>query len=291
MKKAGNFNYLLNLNVLFCLLVAVTLFFAFQQINLGTGRLGNVAIFKMSFYNLINHRDMFSAGHVYEGVTLDTYKYSPTFALLYAPLAILPLPLSTILWDVFNSVMLFFAIRSLPFDNKKKSIIIWLILLELIISVQNSQSNPLMAALLIFAFTAMENKNILLATLCIVLSVYIKLFGAVALVLFLFYPGKLKFILYTAMWSIILFLLPLLVVSFSELLAIYKSWALALKDDESSSWGLSVMGIIKTWFGANISKSIVQLSGLILLCVPLISIKAYQNLKFRLLYLCSILIW
>ena len=45
-------------------------------------------------------------------------------------------------------VLFFFAIKSFPFDDKKKSIILWLCVLEIVTCVQNSQSNTLMVLLL-----------------------------------------------------------------------------------------------------------------------------------------------
>jgi hypothetical protein len=281
--------FILNQKLLFCLLVLVAVGISMQQFNVQ--HIGNEAIFKISFYNLINHRDLYLGSEKFDGQALDLFKYSPTFALLYAPIAVLPMPESMIAWNILNVILFFFAIRSLPFDDKKKSIVLWLCVLEIVTCAQNSQSNTLMAALLIFSFAAMEKKNIVLATLCIVLSIYIKLFGAVALLLFLFYPNKPKFIAYTAMWFVVLFLLPLIAVPFDVLISNYREWGHILKGDESVSWGLSIMGVLKPWIGAVISKPIMQTGAAIILLIPLASTKSYKNLQFRLFYLCSILIW
>ncbi|HSY75209.1 MAG TPA: glycosyltransferase family 87 protein [Bacteroidia bacterium] len=280
-----------NLKLLLGLLVILTLIVAIQQFNIGQTHTWNAIIYKMSFYHLIHHQELYSSSEYYNGAWIDAYKYSPTFALLYAPLAILPLLANIMLWNLLNVIIFFFAVKSLPINDKKKSIIIWLTLLDLIISIQNSQSNVLIAGLIIFAFTAMERKKLLFATLCIVFSIYIKLFGIAALLLFFFYPGKIKFILYTIMWGTIFFLLPLLIVSFNELISIYKSWIILLKQDETISWGLSIMGILKSWFGLNNAKALIQMMGLLLLCIPLFANKIHSNREFRMLYLCSILIW
>ncbi|HWY97707.1 MAG TPA: glycosyltransferase family 87 protein [Bacteroidia bacterium] len=279
-----------NLKLLFWLLIIVTIIIALQQFHFGQTHIWNPAIYKMSFYNLINYKDLYSIQQSYEGLKIDVFKYSPSFAFLYAPLAILPLQPSMILWNLLNVIVFFFAIKSLPFNNKKKSIIIWLTILELIISVQNSQSNILMAGLMIFSFTAMEKKNFLFASLCIVLSAYIKLFGLVALLLMFFYPGKTKFLVYTIIWSLLIFVLPLIVVPLNELMQLYKNWGAMLQHDAIISRGLSVMGILKAWFGINIAKAI-QVAGLILLSIPLFAEKMHSNRQFRMLYLCSILIW
>jgi hypothetical protein len=278
-----------NLNFLLGLLIVTAIGVALQQYYFSDVHAWNAEIFKMSYYDLVNHTNPYIGGHTYKGLNLDLFKYSPSFAFLYAPLAIMPLWANLATWNLLNLVLFFFAIKSLPFNDIKKSIIIWLALPELILSTQNSQCNVLIAALLILGFTALENKNLLLATLCIVLTVYIKLFGAIAFLLFLFYPNKFKAILYTLMWGLIIFLLPLLTVPFNELLNIYKEWGVMLKQDNSISWGLSAMGIIGSWL--SIDKTIIQAIGLILLCIPLIRTSLYPNTHFRLLYLCSVLIW
>jgi hypothetical protein len=284
------FRLVTNLKLLLWLLFVIIIVIALQQFYFGQTHIWNPAIYKMSFYNLINHKDLYSAQQLYRGENIDIFKYSPSFAFLYAPLAIIPLQLSMILWNLLNVIIFFFAVKSLPFNDKKKSIIIWLTLLELIISIQNSQSNILMAGLMIFSFTAMEKKNFLFASLCIVLSAYIKLFGLVALLLIFFYPGKTKFLIYTIIWSLLIFVLPLIVISLNELVQLYKNWGTMLQHDAIISQGLSIMGILKSWFGVNATKAI-QIAGLILLSIPLLANKMHSNKQFRMLYLCSALIW
>jgi hypothetical protein len=222
---------------------------------------------------------------------LDYYKYSPVFALIFSPIAAMPVILGVILWNLINSILLFFAIKSLPFNDTKKAIIFWLIFIEMLTSIQNCQSNALIAGLMIFTFTAFENKNFLFASFCIVLSAYIKLFGIVAIVMFLFYPSRIRFILYTVLWASILFLLPLLTISFAQLILLYKNWFMLLAEDQSISWGFSVMGILKSWFGVEINKLYIQLIGAIILCLPMMNIKSWNKPLYRILYLASIMIW
>jgi hypothetical protein len=62
-------------------------------------------------------------------------------------------------------------------------------------------------------------------------------------------------------------------------------------NDRSASTGVSVMGILDTWFGWSISKNGVTLAGLALFLLPLIRIRKYRDLAFRLLCLASVLIW
>ena len=165
-----------------------------------------------------------------------------------------------------------------------------LILIELIGSIQHSQSNGLMAGLIVFAFILLEKKQIALASLLIVLTIFIKLFGIVAFALFMFYPGKLKAITYTIGWTLLLAFLPLIVISLPQLSFLYQSWLNLLQNDHSASLGLSVAGWINSWFGIE-SKNLILVSGVILFCLPFLKYKFFNDLQFRLFFLSSILIW
>jgi hypothetical protein len=147
-----------------------------------------------------------------------------------------------------------------------------------------------MAGLIILAFVYLEKKNIALATLCIVATIFIKLFGIVAFALFLFYPNKLKSALYTLGWILLLAVLPLILISPEQLTFLYKSWGNLLQNDHSISIGFSVSGWLFTWFGLNL-KTVSLVVGTFLFCVPFIHYKYFNEVRFKLLYLASILLW
>ena len=222
----------------------------------------------------------------------DLYKYSPTFAVFFGAFAYLPNFLGLSLWNILNALVLFFAVYYLPkIDIKKKSLLLFAVIIELMTSLQNSQSNALIAGLLILAFGLLEREKYIAAIFCIVFTVYIKIFGIVALLLLLFYPKKGKLFLITASAFIIYTTVPLLIVPFSQLKIIYLDWLHLLAADKSVSYGISVYGWLKTWFNIELNKSILLSIGAILLCFPFIQFKKYKNYSFRLLSLCSILIW
>jgi hypothetical protein len=81
------------------------------------------------------------------------------------------------------------------------------------------------------------------------------------------------------------------VISFSQLKFLYISWGQLLAMDHSASFGLSVDGWLKSWFSININKTVITLTGAALFCLPLLRIKEYANYSFRLLMLCSVLLW
>jgi hypothetical protein len=248
----------------------------------------NYIIFKQSFFHLAEQKDLY---HDYPAEHWDYYKYSPTFALFMAPFAALPDPAGLIAWNLLNVLVLFFAMWKLPLlTNKTRLFALGFILIELITSVHNSQSNALLAGLILFAFLALEKKQIFFAAFLIVLTGFIKIYGLTALCLFIFYPQKLKAATYTIVSIILLAALPLLLIPFSQLTFLYHSWLDLLKNDHSVSVGLSVVGWLYTWFGIQ-AKKLVVIIGAVLLLIPLIRHRYFSELKFRLWFLCSVLVW
>ena len=249
----------------------------------------NYRIFKFSFYHLLQGRDIYQ---LFPDDHWDLYKYSPAFALCFGLLSWMPDAIGLVLWNLINALCLFAGVRLLPgLTTEKKSWILLFCVLEMLLSIQNTQSNGLMAGLVVLAFALAERRRYILSTLCIVFSFYIKIYGGLAFVFYLFYPEKLKLMGWSLFWMVFFAVVPLAVVSGSQLLFLYKSWLHLLVNDRSASIGLSVMGLLETWFKVNISKNLVALMGLLLFLVPLMYVRRYNDLTFRLLYLASTLIW
>ncbi|MEO5645472.1 MAG: glycosyltransferase family 87 protein [Bacteroidia bacterium] len=248
----------------------------------------NYIIFKQSWFHLMENKDLYQP---YWKEYWDLYKYSPTFAVFMAPFAILPNAAGLLCWNLLNVLVLFFALWKLPWSaNKKRLFALGFVLIELFSSVHNAQSNALIAGLIIFAFLLLEKKQLALASLLIVLTVFIKLFGLVAFVLFIFYPGKLKAIFYTIGWTLLLAALPLLFISSGQLILLYQNWFHLLQNDHSIYVGLSVTGWLQSWFGME-AKLPVLIAGIVLFLLPLIKYKYFSEFKFRIFFLSSILLW
>jgi hypothetical protein len=156
-------------------------------------------------------------------------------------------------------------------------------------ALQNAQSNVLIAGLLLLAFSCLERRRVALGSLMIVLAAFTKLFGLVAFSLVFLYPQKRKFVLFSALWVTAIALLPLIVVSPAELLEQYVSWWHLLSTDYAEFAGLSVMAWLESWFHLTPPKSVVELAGISLFCWPLLERR--RDFAFRLLFLCSVLVW
>ncbi len=245
-------------------------------------------IFRQSFRHLLQHNDLYI---LYPNEYNDLFKYSPSFAMFMVPFAYLPEFLGLIAWNVLNLLVVFYAFRNFSFRNDKRMLLaMGFILIEALTSLVATQSNCIMAGLLIITYICLEKKKLLWATFFVVLSIFIKPFGLVAFTLFLFYPEKLKALGYSVMWFILIFILPLLVISPYGLAGEYKSWFLLLKNDHDSSLGISFFGLMHSWFGLT-NKNAELYAGAVFLVLPLIRYKAYANHLFQMLFLASILIW
>ena len=276
----------------------ISLAVGIQKILEGHGYINNFIIFRTSFFHLINNLDLYKR---YPEEYNDLFLYSPTFAVLMAPLAYLPIWLDLILWSGLNCLAVYFAIKLFPFNNGRKKLwMVYLIFFELITSLQNVQTAPMVAAFIVLSFIFFERKNVFLAAFFIILAFYIKIYALAAAMFFLLYPQRLKFILSILFWMIVLGIAPLLVISMKQLGFLYESWYhlttnIHLSEDvgvhSNIRLPLSVMSWLDTWFHLTIPAMYVQLAGTILLCLPLIRYKSYNVLRFRILILASLLIW
>jgi hypothetical protein len=222
-----NRKYLFFLVLMVAILASMQSYFGSMKTFVEGGPLytnyNNYVIFRQSFFHLLQGKDLYQ---LYEAEQWDLYKYSPAFALLFGAFAWMPDLLGLTLWNLLNGLALFFALYYLPApDQRRKGLILLIVLVELVTSLQNEQSNGLMAGLIIFAFGLLEKRNYWLASFCLVFSIYIKLFGIVGFALYLLYPNKLKLTYTTAFWVAVFTLLPLLVVDIPQFVFLYKSWA------------------------------------------------------------------
>jgi len=209
-----------------------------------------------------------------------------------APLAYLPDVLGLILWNLINAFVFLYAMWNLSFKNDKLKIwTVGFVLLALITSMQNSQSNALIAGLMILGFSLAEKQKMIPAVLLITFTFFVKIFGIAGLAIFIFYPKKWKSALYILFSFLVLAILPIILVPFQQLLELYNSWIAMLQADHSVSYGYSVAGIISSWFGLVNVKNWVLIFGIIGFFIPFLKVKLYDNPLFRLWILAYILIW
>lgn len=249
----------------------------------------NYTIFERSFYHLEQDQNLYV---LYPKEHHDLFKYSPSFSALFSVFAVFPDWIGLNLWNIVNAFSLLVAVYCLSqVTNYQKGLILLLCLIDLMGSMQNEQSNGLMAGLMVLGFALLEKKRYLLATLCLMITVYVKLFGIVAFALCVFYPKKGTLILYSILWAVVLFMLPLLFTSADQYSSQLIFWKDLLENDHSASYGYSVMGVMQTWFGIVPDKQLIVLVGAIAFLAPLLRVKQYTNYTFRYLMMASVLLW
>lgn len=254
----------------------------------------NFLIFRWSFLNLASGHDMYASQPQHHA---DLYKYSPSFAVLFAPFALIPFSISLALWDALNALLLFFAVeRLLP--SRQAAITLALIYLEVLRSIQRSQSNSLVTALVILAFLSFERRKQLGAAFSIAIGAAVKIFPLAALALAIFYPRRIRFAVLMVVAMAVVLALPLLVISPAGLAAQYHSWQAVESVDALSVGGGGggglyggVMQQLRLIFGVSWPNWPVQLGGTVLLMLPLVRWRSWAHVDFRLRFLCALLVY
>jgi hypothetical protein len=248
---------------------------------------GNFEIFRAASRHLVTGEDLYAE---YPAELQDRFKYSPSFALLFAPFALLPSPLALFLWSVLNALVLFIAIEKvLPL--RAALVANGCMLLEVLRAMQNAQSNALVAGLIILAFVALERDRIWRAAAAVVLGASVKIFPLAALTFAVPRRLAIRTGLAAAVLGIAMLLLPMLVTGPATLLAQYHSWHAIESIDAQQRW-FSVMELLHRWLGTDWPNWPVQLAGTLVLLAPLaLRRDRWTEYRFRLLYLCSVLIY
>jgi hypothetical protein len=248
---------------------------------------GNFEIFRAASRHLVRGEDLYA----FRPAELrDRFKYSPTFALLFAPLAWLPWPLALFLWNALNALLLFASIdRLLP---RGPAVFSQACLFpEVLRSMQNAQSNALVAALIILTFVALERGRTWRAATTALLGACIKIFPLAALTFAIPRRKTLQVALAAPLVGLVLLLAPLLVTGPATLLAQYRSWGGTEALDAQQRW-FSVMELLHRAFGADWPSWSVQVAGVVVLLAPLALRRArWADAGFRTLYLCSVLLF
>jgi hypothetical protein len=244
------------------------------------------AIFRASFWNLLANRDLYvlrlDQAH-------DYFKYSPSFALLFAPFAVLPFVAGLFLWNAVNAVSVFFSLRLL-LPREQWAIAQWLVFLPALRSIQSAQSNALVAALIVVAFVCFERGRLWRAATAIALGTVIKIFPAVAIIFALPRRDRTRALLATVVITAVLIALPLIVVSPGGLAAQYSSWS-ALERSEAGLVGASAMALLRD-VGINLPPWPVQLvASAILIGMLIVRVRDWDDRAFRLRFLGFVLVF
>jgi hypothetical protein len=229
----------------------------------GFSRYENYRIFKYAWHYFSTGQNPYAS----HPETWDLYKYSPFFAVFMAPFHTLPDTIGLSVWNLLNALPLLAAILVLPrFEPKHRRYIAWFVLPELMVNLQNAQSNGLMAALFLWCYIALERERPFAAAGWAVAGGFLKIFGIFAAPLVVFYRRLWGvFALGMAFWTLFFAFSPALSVGWDTLGQNYTWWAQLLRSDHAASLGLSVAGWLQAWFGAVPSKAAITVLGLVVM--------------------------
>ncbi|MBX3377318.1 MAG: DUF2029 domain-containing protein [Phycisphaeraceae bacterium] len=268
--------------------IALALILSAYQFFLRPDSIKNLVIFRNSFDHLLNNDNLYLP---YEEKQFDVFRYSPTFALFMAPLRALPLGAAVVAWNLCNALALFLAARKLPIKPAAAAGVLLFVIPQLSTSMQNNQSNGLMAGLMIGTLAAFECRRPILAAMLASFGFFIKIYGAAVGMLFLCFKGKARFIIgglacVAALWSA-----PAAITGFGPLITHYQQWREQVQEGGPRLMKYSVMTVTEKWTGVVLPDWYFILPGLLLLLLPLRRVRHYANRRFRIMFAAYITVF
>lgn len=251
------------------------------------------SIFRQSFIHLAHHDNLYASYPAEQGRhPVHRFKYSPSAAMLFAPLSAVPLPFALLCWNALNVGLLILAVtRLLP--SHRANLALLLLAPEVFVAIQSSSSNALVTALIILGAMAFWDGRLRTGAIAVTTGTAIKIFPLGTLVFALMRPKRAASLLAVCVPALLLAALPLLVVHPSELLQQYRWWAVIEQGDaQDLKFGLSLMRQFREWWQVTWANWVVQLVGTLAFLTPVaLRRDRWSDATFRLNLLCSLLIF
>ena len=264
--------------------------------RIGVPAENNFRIFRAAFHHLVAGQDLYAA---YPALHTDLYKYSPTFALLFAPFALLPAVPAYFVWQLVSILAVIVGMQR-QMTHREMAVALVIAWPSVVTDMQRAQTNTLCAGLMLIAWSCFERREQLTATLSGAVGAFVKIFPLASFAGLLLYPRKIRqFALIAAVMAVGV-VLPLLVTSPSSLLMQYQSWLrIETLDAVPVVYGLhggglyaGLMGGLHVWFGVDWPHWPVQLAGVLIVLAPIaVRRDRWNDAHFRLQLIASILIF
>lgn len=254
----------------------------------------NFLIFRGVYHHAVAGLSLYDA---YPLEYFDVNHYGPLFSLVIAPFAVLPLVPGLLLWLIALTLSLYYAIARSGFSDDGKIFIYWFCSDALLNALFMQQFNIAIAALLIAAFFLLERKKEFSAAFLIVLGTLVKIYGIVGLAFFFFTPRKGRFILAMAVWSVLLFVAPMLITDPAYVVGQYGEWLSCLVEKNGENLtayyqNISALGMVRRITGIlTYSDLWLIVPALVLFCLPYLRLSQYRHVRFRHTYLASVLLF
>ena len=282
----------------FRLPVAVLLWFlatvgaCIAQLAGGLPHINNFLIFKYVFHHVHEQQHLY---HNYPDLYFDSNHYGPVFSAVIAPFALLPVYVGCLLWCLANAVLLYVAIKRMPFSRTQQHFMLLFLLNDLVTATQNTQFNPMLTSWMLLALILVQQQKEGWATLFIALGILTKIYGIVCLSLFFFSSNKWTFVWSFVLWMIILIVLPMLYSSPSFVLQCYADWYASLVEKNDINFNslmqdMSIMRAIRNMIGVDWPNTVYLGFAAILTLAPLAQYRKWNQPAFQWLYLFYVMI-
>ncbi|MCF0243927.1 MAG: DUF2029 domain-containing protein [Bacteroidaceae bacterium] len=265
------------------------------------GKWNNFLIFRGVFWHTWNGTSLYEA---YPEEYFDVNHYGPLFSLIIAPFAVTPEVIGCVLWNTMLALALYMAVRQLPLLKWQHLLVFWFCAHELLTALFMQQFNIATAAMIIATFYCIEKERDMTAAFFIVVGTLVKIYGIVGLAFFFFSRHKTRLIAGLAIWSLVLFALPMIISSPEYIISQYVEWFTCLtgknaENLDSIAQNISLLGLVRRvgvlLLGAeafrNYSDIWLILAGCVTFCLPYLRFKQWKNYQFRLMFLASILMF
>jgi len=250
-------------------------------------------IFRQSFVHLASHKNLYASYPAEQGAhRVHRFKYSPSAAVLFAPLSAVPYPVALLLWNALNAGLLIFAITRL-LSPARANLAMLVLAPEVFVAIQSSSSNALVAALIILSALAYWRGKVVQGALAVAAGAAIKIFPLAALAFALTGRRWRDAALALVCAIAVVAALPLLVVGPTELVQQYHWWSVIQRSDaQDLMFGLSLMRQFREWWEVGWQNWVVQLVGTLVVVAPLaLRRDRWSEPAFRTELLCSLLIY
>lgn len=280
-----------NKNLLPIIWISVTLIFIIDSWI--TNRLNNYLTFENTIRNLVHQRSLYA---YYPKFHFDANHYGPAFCLIIAPFAILPNWLGLFFWNIFNCLVLFVSLQTLPIPEKQRRLIGYIAIPCLIESMLNQQFNPIVAGMIILNFTLLNKKGGFFSSFMMTLGIFVKLYGIVGLAFFPFVKNKIQYIVFCLFWSCLFYFIPMLFSSARFIDNAYLEWFFSLAgknavNADGQGIDMSIMGFLRNLLGMKLGNLYFLIPGCLIFAIPYLNHMHYQRKEFQLLLLASALIF
>jgi hypothetical protein len=219
----------------------------------------------------------------------EYFKYSPTFALLFLPLTLVPAWLGASLWSLCNFVVAFAGIRQVLRGDRERRLALLMAFAGILVSTDGDQSNLLVGGSILFALDAFERDRAPAGASLVTGAGFVKIFPFAAILFAFFSHRRWRCVAYFALVTIITALLPLLVCDPPTLWREYASWKHLLGWDLGNH-GWSVMSAVQDTLGWQWPSAYMQIGASIVQVVPLaIATRRAPDATWRRTFACSLL--